>query len=94
MLESSQLGGRGCNVHLHILYRKGLWDMFLKYRSTSMVTLCECDKGYIKSFVYPLHLVLIPKRKPHSLFNLLSNTMQIFAQLCTKKQHTLDDIYF
>ena len=30
MLERSQLGGRGCNVHLHILYRKGLWDMFLK----------------------------------------------------------------
>ena len=26
--KSSQLGGRGCNVHLHILYRKGLWDMF------------------------------------------------------------------
>ena len=28
MLESSQLGGRGCNVHVHILYRKGKWDMF------------------------------------------------------------------
>ena len=36
-------GNSICNVHLHILYRKGLWDMFLKYRSTSMVTLCECD---------------------------------------------------
>ena len=67
MLESSQLGGRGCNVICIFCIEKDYGICFEKRRSTSMATLCECDSGHIKSFVYPLHLVLIPKRKPHTV---------------------------